>query len=68
MAFAKIKTTQNQFLQSYLKGTGRKLSSAQARAQFGVSNLRARMSELRKAGMTVETTVNRAGRTAYSIL
>jgi hypothetical protein len=68
MAFAKLKTTQNQFLQTYLKGTGRKLSSAQARAQFGVGNLRARMSELRKAGLTVKTTVNRAGRTTYSIV
>lgn len=45
--------TQNEFLQEYLRGTGRELTVAQARSQFGIKNLRARVHELRRAGLNV---------------
>lgn len=67
MAFAQLTTTQNEFLESYLRGTGRKLSAAQARATYGIKNLRARMSELRKAGLKVSRAANSAGKSAYSV-
>lgn len=67
MAFTNLKSTQNTFLESYLRGTGKNLSAAQAEATFGVKNLSARMSELRAAGLRVSTSVNSRGNTAYSI-
>lgn len=69
MALTKINTTQTKFLETYLKAKpGRKLSADQAKAMFGIMNLRARCSELRKAGMSVKTETNRAGKTTYSIV
>lgn len=69
MALTKITTTQTQFLETYLKAKpGRRLSADQARAMFGVKNLRARIAELRKAGNTVQTATNKAGKTTYSIV
>jgi hypothetical protein len=67
MSFTKLTTTQNEFLETYLRGTGRTLSSAQARSTFGIQNIRARMTELRGAGLKVKSTVNTEGRTAYQI-
>lgn len=67
MSFVKLSTTQNQFLESYLRGTGRSLSAAQARATFGIKNLRARMSEMRKAMLVVRKDLNTEGRTTYAI-
>ena len=67
MAFTTITTTQKEFLVDYLRGTGRTLSAAQAKAFYGISNVRARMSELRKAGYRVRTSTNTAGRIVYSI-
>lgn len=67
MSFTTIKSTQNQFLEDYLRGTGRSLSAAQARNLFGIKNIRARMTELRKQGLRVRSDVNTAGRLAYSI-
>lgn len=67
MAFTKLSTTQNQFLESYLRGTGRALSAAQAEATFGIKNIRARMTELRQAGLRVNRTKNTEGRSAYSV-
>jgi len=54
---------QNKFLESYLRGTGRTMSAAQAQANYGIKNIRARVYELRSAGLNV-TTVRRPGTTA----
>lgn len=67
MSFTTLSKPQNQFLEQYLRGTDRELSAAQARATFGIENLRARMSELRDLGLRVRTSVNSEGRTAYKI-
>lgn len=65
MAFTTLKTTQNEFLQEYLRGTGRELTVAQARSQYGIGNLRARVSELRQAGLNVRTRKNYRGAGSY---
>jgi hypothetical protein len=67
MAFTQITTTQKEFLEQYLRGTGRALSSAQANATYGIKNLRARISEMRQAGLRVHRSTNTEGRSAYSI-
>jgi hypothetical protein len=67
MAFVNSSKTQNEQLVSYLRGTSRVISAPQARALFGVKNLRARMSELRQAGFRVRTGVNTEGRTTYAV-
>ena len=67
MAFTTLSTTQKTFLESHLRGTGRAMSSAQARETYGIMNLRARMSEFRQAGLTVRKQKNSAGRTAYAV-
>jgi len=63
----KIKN-QKSFLETYLRGTGRTISSAQAVANYGIMQLPARMSELRSAGMVVKTTTNTSGNTAYKVV
>ena len=63
----KIKN-QKAFLETYLRGTGRTISSAQAVANYGIMQLPARMSELRSAGMVVKTTTNTSGNTAYKVV
>lgn len=60
-------TNQVAFLEKYLRGTGKTLTAAQARANYGIGNLSARMSEFRKCGLKVNTTVNTTGKTAYSV-
>lgn len=67
MAFTTLSTTQKTFLEQHLRGTGRALSSAQARETYGIKNLRARITELRNAGLVVRKQKNTAGRTAYSV-
>jgi hypothetical protein len=67
MSFVKLKTTQNEFLEQHLRGTGRAISARQAEATYGIRNIRARMTELRSAGLKVNRTVNTEGRTAYTI-
>ena len=67
MAFTKLKTTQNQFLVNYLRGTGVELTAAQAEATFSIKNLRARVAELRQAGFRVNSRVNYRGAASYSI-
>ncbi|NDB82035.1 MAG: hypothetical protein EB127_04740 [Alphaproteobacteria bacterium] len=59
--------TQKENLISYLKNTGRNISGPQAKARFGIQNLRARMSELRKEGFTVTTGKNKRGNTTYEV-
>ena len=67
MAFTKISTSQVEFLEDYLRGTGRTLSEAQARALFGIENLRARMTDLRHLGLRVRREKNTEGRARYAI-
>ena len=67
MTFTSISTSQNRFLHDHLRGTGRSLTAAQARATYGIQNIRARMTELRHKGLVVRTEKNTAGHTAYSI-
>jgi len=67
MSFVKLKTTQNEFLEQHLRGTGRAMSAAQAQATYGIKNIRARMTELRGAGLKVNRATNTEGRAAYSI-
>ncbi len=67
MAFTTLSTTQKSFLESHLRGTGRALSAVQARETYGIMNLRARISEMRSAGLTVRKVVNTTGRNAYTI-
>lgn len=67
MAFTTLSTTQKSFLESHLRGTGRALSSAQARETYGIMNLRAVVSTMRQSGLTVRKQLNTSGRTAYSI-
>jgi hypothetical protein len=60
-------TNQVAFLEKYLRGTGKTLTAAQAAANYGIKNLPARMSEFRKCGLNVKTTVNTTGKTAYAV-
>ena len=60
-------TNQVAFLEKYLRGTGKTLSAAQAKANYGIGNLSARMSEFRKCGLNVKTDVNSTGKTVYSV-
>lgn len=67
MAIVKLTQPQTSFLEQHLRGTGRTLTAAQAKQKFGIQNLRARMTEMRQAGLQVHTEVNTVGRTAYSV-
>ena len=67
MSFTNLKTTQVAFLEKHLRGTNRALSAAQAESTYGIRNLRARMTELRQAGLNVRTGVNTRGRTVYAV-
>ena len=67
MSFTNLSTTQLEFLENHLRGTGRALSAAQARATYGIYNLRARATELRQLGLRVRTSVNSKGRTTYAV-
>jgi hypothetical protein len=67
MAFVTSSKTQKEILLSYLRGTSRVLSASQALSMFGVKNLSARMSELRRSGYTVRLSKNKSGKTTYSI-
>jgi hypothetical protein len=66
-SFTTLTVPQVQFLESYLRGTARTLSEAQARATYGIMNLRARMSELRTAGLKIRVSKNSQGRVAYAV-
>lgn len=67
MAFTTLKTSQKEFLEGYLRGTDRSLSSAQAAATYGIMNLRARMTEFRHAGLRVRKHKNTEGRAQYAV-
>jgi hypothetical protein len=61
------KMTQTAFLHDYLRGTGRTLTEKQAKSWFGIGNLRARLSELRQAGLRVRKESTKSGQTKYSV-
>lgn len=67
MSFTTIKENQNVFLEKYLRGTGRTMTAADAKARFGIKNLSARMSDFRKAGLKVTTDVATSGKTRYAV-
>lgn len=67
MAFTTIKTTQKQFLEQYLRGTDRSLTSRQADSLFGIKNLRARITELRQSGLVVRKDRTQDGLTKYMV-
>lgn len=67
MSFTQINSTQNAFLHDYLRGRNRSLTSRQAQSLFGIRNLRARMTELRDAGLRVRTEKNTEGYTRYRV-
>jgi len=59
---------QKSFIETYLRGTGRTLSAEQARANYGIAQLPARIYEMKQAGLVVKTVKNTAGNTAYRIV
>ena len=67
MSFTTIKTDQKTFLETYLRGTGKTLTAADANARFGIQNLTARMSELRAASLNVKTDIATTGKTRYAV-
>lgn len=67
MSFTTLKSTQVAFLEKHLRGTNRSMSAAQAEATYGIKNLRARMTDLRQAGLRVRKSMNSEGRTAYAV-
>jgi Helix-turn-helix domain len=66
-SFTTLSMPQTAFLEQHLRGTGKTISEAQARATYGIQNLRARMTDLRQAGLKVNTGVNSYGKTVYSV-
>ena len=58
--------TQNQYLVTHLRGTGVELTAAEAK-KIGIRNLRARVAELRQAGLVVSTRKTEQGTAAYKI-
>lgn len=67
MMMTKYDKSQKELLVSYLCDTGRSISNPQAQARFGVKNLRARMSEIRKEGFIVSRETNKKGDTIYLV-
>ena len=63
----KLDMPQKQFLYEHLRGTGRTITADKAAKKYGIKNLRARMSELRDAGLQVNTKATKNGTVAYSV-
>lgn len=66
-SFTTLTVPQKVFLEDHLRGTGRTMTEAQARATYGIQNLRARMSELRAAGLIVRREKTTEGRARYAV-
>ena len=58
---------QKGFIETYLRGTGRSLSPAQAKANYGIAQLPARLHEMKAAGLVVKSVKNTSGKTAYKM-
>ena len=67
MSFTTIKSNQTAFLETYLRGTGRTITAADAKARFGIKNLSARMSDLRNVGLTVRVDTATSGKARYAV-
>jgi hypothetical protein len=67
MSFTTIKSNQTAFLENYLRGTGKTLTAADAKARFGIKNLSARMSDLRNVGLTVRVDTATSGKARYAV-
>jgi len=67
MSFTTIRSNQTAFLETYLRGTGKSLTAADAAARFGIKNLTARVSELRDAGLNVKAEPATTGKLRYSM-
>jgi len=67
MAFTHLTVSQVEFLEDYLRGTGRTLTEAQARATYGIGNLRARISDLRAVGLRIRREKTLEGRAKYAV-
>ncbi len=68
MSFTTLRSTQNKFLENYLRGTTRTLTATQAESLFGIQNLSARVSELRDLGLNVQTVPTKTtSRAAYKM-
>lgn len=65
--FTTLSIPQVTFLEEHLRGTGRAMSEAQAKATYGIMNLRARMTDLRQAGLKVRVGKNTEGKAAYAV-
>ena len=59
---------QKAFIETYLRGTGRTLSANQAKSNYGIAQLPARIYEMKQAGLVVKTVTNTSGNTAYKIV
>jgi len=67
MSFTTITGSQTAFLENYLRGTNRTITAADAQARFGIQNLSARISELRDAGLRVNTETSTTGKARYRV-
>ena len=67
MSFTTIKSNQTAFLETYLRGTGKTITAADAAARFGIQNLTARMSDLRAAGLNVRVDQSSKGTARYAV-
>jgi hypothetical protein len=67
-SFTTLTVPQKTFLETHLRGTERQLSEAQAKATYGIKNLRARIAEMRDAGLVVHTVKNTEGKAAYRMV
>ena len=47
-------TTQKQLIEKLLRGTNKRLTAKQAAAEYGIKNLRARISEMKAAGLAIQ--------------
>ena len=59
---------QKAFIETYLRGTGRTLSANQAKSNYGIAQLPARIFEMKQAGLVVKTVKNTSGNTAYKMV
>ena len=60
--------SQRAFLVDHLRGTGVSITSSEAKSKYGITQLSARMCELRNAGLVVKTTATGNGNeVAYKV-
>ena len=68
MSFTTLTVSQKTFLESFLRGTNRTLTAAQARGHYGIANLRARICEMRKSGLVINRYATKTTRgSAYKV-